>query len=531
MTGESDTGTRAIWRAAVEIAIVTIVFAAAGAWPTPDVNEAVYLTKARHAADPAWAAGDFFLETPDAHGVFFRLFGPLAAALTLEQAAWVGRTLGWLALALGFWHAARPVVATTSGRIIAAALFSLALRHTTMAGEWVLGGCEAKVFAWAFVLGGVGEWLRGRFAAAWLLCGLATAWHPIVGGWALVALVAAFVIRPTPVAGAADIALLVGGLACAAAGILPALGLSAGADAATRAAAAKIYVVERLNHHLLLRTFAEAFIARHLLAALAWWILNRLAPQTAARRRFTVFTLGAIAISAAGVGVSLLEPVAPTAVLGLLRFYWFRLADVIVPLALAVTAATLLENDRASEGAFGLPPRMLRLALTAILALDMAAQSTHWPLPGRTALAARADSKVDPAAWADVCLWVRDNAPADACFITPRGSASFTWRTDRREVVSWKNSPQDAASLVAWRQRIVDCFAPRTSLAGMEQSTAALGPERVRLVADRYGATHAIVPLDAPRLAEMPGEKLHDNGIYAVYRLDAAAARETLAPQ
>ena len=135
----------------------------------------------------------------------------------------------------------------------------------------------------------------------------------------------------------------------------------------------------------------------------------------------------------------------------------------------------------------------------------------------------RADAKVDPAGWADICQWVRDHTPADACFLTPRGSASFTWRTDRREVVSWKNSPQDPASLVAWRTRITDCFAPRTSLAGMEQSTAALGPERVRTVADRYGATHAIVPLDAPRLAEMPGERMYDNGIYAVYRLPSPA--------
>lgn len=530
MTGESDTGTRAIWRAAVEIAIVTIVFAAAGAWPTPDVNEAVYLTKARHAADPAWAAGDFFLETPDAHGVFFRLFGPLAAALTLEQAAWVGRTLGWLALALGFWHAARPVVATTWGRIIAAALFSLALRHTTMAGEWVLGGCEAKVFAWAFVLGGVGEWLRGRVAAAWLLCGLATAWHPIVGGWALVALVVAFAIRPTPLGGVGNVVLLVVGLALAAAGVVPALSMSAGADAATRAAAAKIYVVERLNHHLLPRTFAEAVVARHLLAVAVWWIVHRIAPSTSARQRLTAFTLGALSISAAGVVISLVETFAPTVAFGLLRFYWFRLADVIVPLALAASVAAVCEDDAASGRAFGLAPAMLRGAAALLLTLDVAAQSTHWPLPGRPALAARADSKVDPAAWADVCLWVRDHAPADACFITPRGSASFTWRTNRREVVSWKNSPQDAASLVAWRTRITDCFAPRTSLAGMEQSTAALGPERVRLVADRYGATHAVVPLDAPRLAELPGERLYDNGIYAVYRLDAAAASETLAP-
>jgi hypothetical protein len=62
------------------------IFAAAGAWPAPDINEAVYLTKARHHADPGWAAGDFFLETPDAHGVFYVLFGPLAAGMPLEAA-------------------------------------------------------------------------------------------------------------------------------------------------------------------------------------------------------------------------------------------------------------------------------------------------------------------------------------------------------------------------------------------------------------------------------------------------------------
>lgn len=531
MTGESDAHIRASWRTVGEVAAVVVMFAAAAAWPVPDVNEAVYLTKARHAADPAWAAGDFFLETPDAHGVFYLLFGPLAAALPLEQAAWIGRVLGWLAVAVGFRHAVVPVVATTWGRVIAAALFSLALRHTTMAGEWVLGGCEAKVFAWAFVLGGVGEWLCGRFAVAWLLCGAATAWHPIVGGWAIVALTLAGTAQRWRRPNVWQTALIVAGLALAAAGVLPALRLSADVDAATRATAATIYVVERLNHHLLLRTFAEAFVARHLLAVAVWWIVNRLAPQTIARQRLTAFTLGALAISAAGVGVSLLEAVAPNAALGLLRFYWFRLADVIVPLALAASVAAVLENDAASARAFGQAPRMLRLAMTVLLILDLASQSAHWPLPGRPALAARADAKVDPAGWADICRWVRTHTPADACFLTPRGSASFTWRTDRREVVSWKNSPQDPASLVAWRTRITDCFAPRASLAGMEQSTVALGPERVRLVVERYGATHAIVPLDAPRLAEMTGERLHDNGIYAVYRLDAPAASETIAPQ
>ena len=77
----------------VEWLLILLVFAAAGAWPVPDVNETVYLTKARHAADPTWAQGDFFLETPDAHGVFYLLMGPIAAALPLEPPAWIGRII------------------------------------------------------------------------------------------------------------------------------------------------------------------------------------------------------------------------------------------------------------------------------------------------------------------------------------------------------------------------------------------------------------------------------------------------------
>jgi hypothetical protein len=126
---------------------------------------------------------------------------------------------------------------------------------------------------------------------------------------------------------------------------------------------------------------------------------------------------------------------------------------------------------------------------------------------------------VAAAAWADVCDWVRDHTPPDACFLTPRGAASFTWRTGRREVVSWKNSPQDAASLVAWRQRIVDCFSRSGSIVEMERSTASLGPERLREVAERYAADHLIVPVDAPLVEAIPGERLHANGAYAVYRL------------
>lgn len=529
MTGGSD-----LRRMAAEVALVTLVFAAAGAWPVPDVNETVYLTKARHFADPTWAAGDWFLETPDAHGVFYLLFAPVAAALSLEQAAWVGRWAGWIAVAAGFLHAVRPLLPGRRDRLLAAALFALCVRTTTAAGEWVLGGCESKVFAWALVFAALGEIVRGRMARGWCVLGAATAVHPLVGGWGMVAqgLVMAAAVaggRLSPLR-PGDITLVVAGVALALAGVVPALGLGAGATAADRAAATRIYVVERLHHHLLPRAFPEPLVIRHLLAILAWVLLDRAAPATVERSRLTAFTVASLAVSAAGCAIGLIETWAPDPAFGLLRFYWFRLADVVVPLALAVNAAAVLADDATCRRTLPGRPAVVRGLVWLVLVVDVAGQSRHWPLPGRAGLVPRADTKVDPAAWADICDWVRDHTPDTAVFLTPRGAASFTWRTGRREVVAWKNSPQDAVSLLEWRRRIVDCFSADGSLVDAERSTAALGSDRMREVADRYGADHAIVPLDVDGVDALPFRRLHANERYAVLELVPSPPPDTGAP-
>ena len=559
MRGESDragAAARGPWgwmTTACETAVILGVFAAVAAWPVPDVNETAYLTKARHAFDPSWCRGDFFLETPDAHGVFYLLMGPLTAAVTLERAAWIGRWLGWLALAVGFRHAVVPLLATGTARVLAAALMALLLGHTTAAGEWVFGGCEAKVFAWALVLAAIGEIERDRLRISWLLLGCATAVHPVVGGWGLVALVATVASFRTaghsavaadtaglPDRWAVTVVVLVVGLLLAAAGVVPALGLSAGADAATRAAAARIHVVERLPHHLLPRTFADGMLARHCLAAVLWWLLGRLrAAKTAPRgggdgaswQRVDRFILAALGIECAGHLIAACEPFAPGTVYSVLRFYWFRLADVLVPFGLATVATAVVCDDRLLERFVPVRPFWGRFCVLLVVLAGLVHESRHWPLPGRTTPAARSDTKVDAIQWREACDWVAAHAPADACFLTPRGAASFTWWTGRREVVGWKNSPQDARSLVEWRRRFADCFSRDGSFTTLERSTAAFGADRVRQVAERYGATHAIVPRDLPAAADLPFDLLHANRGYLVYDLAPIEATDPgLAP-
>jgi hypothetical protein len=234
------------------------------------------------------------------------------------------------------------------------------------------------------------------------------------------------------------------------------------------------------------------------------------------------FTLAALGISLAGWLLACLEPFAPTTVLGLLRFYWFRLADIMVPFSLAVTAAAVWEDDAACDRLLPGRRRLIQAGLVLLLAFDLAAQRSHWPLPGAM-VSPRADVHVNAPAWADICGWVAEHTPPGARFLTPRGSASFTWRTGRPEVVSWKNSPQDAASLVEWRRRIIDCFSRDGRLADLERSTATLGVERLREVAHRYAADFAIVPANVAGLEALPFERLHGNAGYVVLDLRGAS--------
>ena len=56
-----------------------------------------------------------------------------------------------------------------------------------MAGEWMIGGLEAKGLAYVFVLLALGALARGRWRAVWPLLGAASAFHVLVGGWSVVA--------------------------------------------------------------------------------------------------------------------------------------------------------------------------------------------------------------------------------------------------------------------------------------------------------------------------------------------------------
>ena len=153
----------------------------------PDVNEAHYLSKARHYWDADWCPDDFFCNSADAHQVFYWTFGWLSRVAAAAGDGLVRPALDLGPVGLGLAPAELALVPAAYYSVLSAALLVTLVDRCPMAGEWIIGGVEAKGFAYVFVLLGLEALVRDRWGPALVLFGAASAFHVIIGGWSVVA--------------------------------------------------------------------------------------------------------------------------------------------------------------------------------------------------------------------------------------------------------------------------------------------------------------------------------------------------------
>src|SRR5262249_26625801 len=105
-----------------------------------------------------------------------------------EQTAWLGRIAMYAALGLSWVRLFEKIV---PGRwsALAAASFFLAWQATgNLSGEWLIGGVEAKGFAYAALLWAIGSGAEGCWIRAGAAAGLSASLHPVIGVWGIAAL-------------------------------------------------------------------------------------------------------------------------------------------------------------------------------------------------------------------------------------------------------------------------------------------------------------------------------------------------------
>jgi hypothetical protein len=512
---EISSGTIPRWLPAIEVLLILLVFFVYAGWPVPEVNEPHYLGKAKHYWNPAWCQHDFFLETADAHQTFYWCFGWLTLLVPLPVVAWVGRFLTWTLIALGWRRLSFLLVPKPLAAVLSAALFVGLLDRFNLAGEWVVGGIEAKGFAYALVLFAIAEMLLGRWNRVWLLLGAAAAWHVLVGGWSVLAAGFVWLCKGRTRAPLKSHWLgLIGGGLLALVGLAPAVWLTQGADPAIVAQANEIYVFGRLPHHLALHALTteelQMRVLRNLFPLITFVLLAWLLPRSRGKRRLATFVLATMLMALTGAAISVATWNDPQLAAGLLRYYWYRLYDFALPLGASLFTVALIAQLFTIK-------RNLATLLLLVVMLFPAGHLGRIVLRRMHDPRAPADRKLtDAADWKAACEWIRAETPQDAIFMTPRGNSTFKWYANRGEVVNHKDIPQDSAGIVEWQSRI-DTLYPEvpTEDGTRRKSVGRLSEAELLAAAKKYGAgylvTRKYIPLQFP--------VVYKNGTYIVYKL------------
>lgn len=492
------------------LGVIAIFFVYAGGH-VPGVNEPHYWTKATHFWNPKFGAGDLFLESGDAHWLFFATFGALTMWLPLHWAVWVGRFVSWGLLSAGWTWMARMVFCHSDNdspsnsqgssligpprALIAtcwSALWLAGLHWGHWAGEWVVGGCEAKVIAYAAVFAAIGFAIGRRWTTAWVFIGIAGAFHVITGAWiGLCFLIVSWWMDAQRNQFMTWLRMHLPGLVVcgllALVGVIPALIIDFGVDSSVAVESALYQVYTRLGHHLSPTHFAvfrwQSFGIELAIGILVFWIARQSThrpieglqielPATHRWPRGLSFVIGcalfALAVATIGLAIDLTVGLAaPRMAAKVLRFYWFRWNDVALPMAISAVCVGL------SYGAIVCVRERWQTQVSAAIGTGIAVllllgfrfdenYNEQIPYGERANLTSRFDTAEDQMKqyhdWLRVCRWIRENTPNDSLWLTPRRQQSFKWQTGRAELVSWKDMPQDANSLVEWSKRVDACF-------------------------------------------------------------------------
>ncbi len=528
--------------------LLSLFFLVAGVAP-PGINEAHYLIKSKNYWDPTWCARDLFAASANPHRLFHLTFGALTQWFSLEAAAWLGRVIGWSLIAAGLIRLTRCYTSNPFASFWGAVIWIGATSACNLAGEWVIGGIEGKVPAYGLLLFALAWAIEGRWHRVWPTLGLVSGFHVLVGGWSTLILLCIYWSsgRTQQPFRRQWWPLLLGG-AISLTGVLPAIQLTWGSDPEISAQAARIYSFQRLTHHLLPSALLPYWYLRHSILILLTAVLLGSQRHQPPLRRLSLFVLGCVLIAVVGLGIGLLPPVAPELSAKLLKFYWFRMTDSMVPLVLGMAVLTIAFRSTAfaqgrgeSERLAGAVPGRLATGVIAIrkplimvicglslvacaneawFANDNTVRTTGGQVVSSLGMNTTRENRQQVLSdWIAVCDWVREALPPDELLLTPRNQQTFKWYSERAEVVNWKDVPQDAASLIEWRSRFYEIFPLRL---GTVRTTVRY-PDLLKFK-QQYNVRFMIVDHrylagSVPLVRVYPLEPLQQNQTYSVYRL------------
>ena len=485
-------------------------------------NETDILPSMRQFVEHSWLPNDWYLNLNISYRqVFDFIFGPLVSRLGFEYGAYLGRLIIYLLLAIAIYIFFQALHLKPAYGVLVLLLF---LNHQSLAaGEWIVGGLETKMVAYAMVILSFAYFLRGRYFTGFAFAGAALSFHVLVGIYAMFCFVVASLLNkpwrsewrlyvknfwPFLITGSFGLWAIIQQL-------LPQSGIDLNK-------AWNIYVYYRVPQHVMPFTWNIIPWKPQLALATALFIILYFLSKSKATRFMAVFALASVLLFLAGLGIYAHGDTQ------LLRFYWFRFPDVMVPLLSAVLIALylndyanrrIINNSRFQRIQIGLQTilRLLPPIIIAFLILMLSQQASRL----RTSYAESLYN--EPGTILPTFDWISKNTPKQARFLVDPTESSFYIYAQRAMLVSWKSSPESAAAILEWYKRIELCNGNLKLVEGnssdstkvLHQNFYKLNETQIQQIADQYEINY-YVGLANQNLAF---ERVYSDSTYAVYRI------------
>jgi len=278
----------------------------------------------------------------------------------------------------------------------------------------------------------------------------------------------------------------------------------------------------RVPHHVIPTAWLGNFWTVELLLATGLFIFIYFANKSKTIRFVAAFALGSISLGLFGLVLYV------TGEVQLLRFYWFRFPDVMVPF-LSITLIAVILNEIADgnpikNSAFPgflhgmqiiIKDVMLVVAITSIVLIVFQSYRLQTEFNS---------SQQDDKEPRHLALeWISENTPSQAIFLVDPTISDFYFQAQRAMFVSWKHSPQSAVEILEWYKRIKLCNGNRDpeksgfdSLKEISTNFYYLDEEQIQQIADLYGISYYLGLPNQP----ITFERVYSNSYFTLYRVD-----------
>jgi hypothetical protein len=472
----------------------------------------------------SWLPNDWYLNINTAYRQLFGfLFGPLVSRLGFENGAYLGRIIVWLLIAIAIYIFFKTLHLRPWFGILVLLIF---LNHQSLvAGEWIVGGLETKPIAYAMVFLSLAFFLRKRYFWGFVFAGAAMSFHVLIGIYALLCIGAALILNkpwrndwrlvlknswPLLITGAFGLWAVVGQL-------LPQKGINLGQ-------AWLIYVEYRVPEHVLPSAWSPWGNPWEIELALAagFFLIMYFLSNSKMGRFVAAFSLGSVCLFLVGLVIYALGN-AP-----LLRFYWFRFPDVMVPF-MSLLLIVLFLNDFADrhitkssrfqrmQFEFQTMFRLMPLVIIAFLIITMVQQTN------RFLSSYQASQHPNPPVILSALDWISKNTPKQAIFLVDPTESDFYVYAQRAMFVSWKSSPESAPEILEWYKRIIFCnkngdlgpYRGRAAVQLLEYNFYRLKETQIKHIADLYGIDYYLGLANQ----KLSFERVYSDSTYAIYKI------------